>query len=243
MSSFTTDKQIKNFIREKIPLAPKLYHKIRKSLDDYKMSKSFRGLTKDKVFQTLYEWNLSNKIESVSGPGSTLEITKLIRSEIKKLIINYKIKTLIDIPCGDFNWMKEVELNLDQYIGADIVRDLIEINSQKYGNNNRKFIQLDITKDKLPLNVDLILCRDLLVHFSFEDITKAIKSIKNSRSKYLLTTCHNNVNNKNIVTGLWRPLNLQKPPYNFPDPVESISEDDINHYGKRLALYCINDIN
>lgn len=139
--------------------------------------------------------------------------------------------------------MKEVELNLDMYIGADIVNDLVEINSNKYGNNNRKFIQLDITKDELPLPADLILCRDLLVHFSFEDISKAIKNIKTSGSKYLLTTCHNNLKNKNIVTGLWRPLNLQISPYKFPDPIKSIKENDVDHKGKRLHLYCINDIN
>jgi hypothetical protein len=39
---------------------------------------------------------------------------------------------LLDIPCGDFNWMKLLNLGVD-YIGADIVGELIAENRRRFG--------------------------------------------------------------------------------------------------------------
>jgi chemotaxis methyl-accepting protein methylase len=84
---------------------------------------------------------------------------------------------------------------------------------------------LDISKDTLP-SVDVILCRDCLIHFSLEDIDATIKNFKRSKSKYLLATNHIDVKkNVEIRTGEWRSVNLQLPPFNFPAPLKLIIED------------------
>jgi hypothetical protein len=54
-------------------------------------------------------------------------------------------------------------------LGADIVKDLIDINKKKYENEKIKFMKLDIKYDKLP-DSDLMICRDCLFHFSNKDI-------------------------------------------------------------------------
>lgn len=82
LSNNMTANKMKYLIKENIPFMVKLYHRVRRSIGDYKMSRSFRNLTKEEVFNTLYNWNIENKIESVSGPGSTLRNTENIRSEI-----------------------------------------------------------------------------------------------------------------------------------------------------------------
>jgi hypothetical protein len=72
---------------------------------------------------------------------------------------------------------------------------------------------------------DAIFCRDSLVHFSYEMIFEALENIKRSGAKYLMTTHFVDQNeNKDIITGGWRPLNLTMAPFNFPDPVEVINE-------------------
>lgn len=69
---------------------------------------------------------------------------------------------MIDAPCRDFNWMKEISKNTELYIWIDIVDEIIKTNKKKYPLNNVQFFHIDITKDRLPTGV-LILCRDCLV--------------------------------------------------------------------------------
>lgn len=39
--------------------------------------------------------------------------------------MKYGVRSVLDIPCGDFFWFKEIKLDLDSYIGGDIVAPLI----------------------------------------------------------------------------------------------------------------------
>jgi len=182
---------------------------------------------------------------SLSGTGSNLVETEIVRQALEKLIKDLKIKTILDIPCGDFFWMKLVDLGEVQYVGADIVKPLIELNKTNYEGANRKFCQLDLIKDNLP-TADLVICRDCLVHLSFEDIFKSIKNIKRSGSVYLLTTTFNkHTENGDIVTGRWRPLNLEMAPFNFPKPTLSVNEgchEGDQFSDKTLALWRLSDL-
>jgi hypothetical protein len=178
-----------------------LYRKIKKY-------KNTEPAAKD-VFKKIKENNSWGSSESVSGTGSSLEQTEILVVELSKLIKEKRIKTFIDIPCGDFNWMRNVDFLDVDYIGADIVDEIIKENIEKYETFNKKFMVIDIIKDSLPKS-DIVFVRDCFVHLSYKNIFKAIKNIKRSGSKYLLTTTFTSVNkNNNIVTGNWRPLNLQ----------------------------------
>ena len=50
------------------------------------------------VFSGIYDNYGFGSTESHSGPGSTLEETKLLREEIKKLVADKGIKSVVDIP-------------------------------------------------------------------------------------------------------------------------------------------------
>ena len=53
-----------------------------------------------------------------------------------------------------------------------------------------------------------------------------IKNIKASGCKYLLISTFTDKNeNKDIITCDWRPLNLEKIPFNFPYPIFAIYEN------------------
>ena len=153
---------------------------------------------------------------------------------------------MLDIPCGDFNWMKNIELNLLEYIGADIVKEIVRLNNEKYSNDKRRFVCLDIIKDNLP-RADMVFCRDCLVHLSNDNVLKSIENIKRSNSKYLLTTTFTECEiNEDIVTGDWRIINLLKEPLNFPNPILLINEDCTEGNGtysdKSLGLWRISDL-
>ena len=146
------------------------------------------------VFAEIDDRDLWDNAESVSGPRLTLAQTTVIRDRLPVLLREIKAGALLDVPCGDFNWMKEVDLGIERYIGADVVPELIKRNQQQYGSSTRSFIHLDLTQDQLP-EVDLILCRDCLLHFSEKAIFRALRNLKKSRSKYLLTTTFPNTAN------------------------------------------------
>jgi hypothetical protein len=152
----------------------------------------------------------------------------------------------LDAGCGDFNWLKEVDLDLDSYTGVDVVEDLVNELRRKYSNERRRFLNRDIISDRLS-QVDLILCRDCLVHLSFSQIFAALRNFKRSNSKYLLTTTFTRfADNADIPIGEWRPINLQEPPFSLPAPLNLIDEKrgdpGGDHSDKHLGLWELKDV-
>jgi len=201
------------------------------------------------VFGHIYKNNEWKNEESISGPGSSLANTEAIRRWFPDLIRELDVRVLLDIPCGDFHWMREMELELEAYIGADIIEDLTRTNIEKYcspEHNNRQFLTLDITSDPLP-DADLIFCRDCLVHFSNADVVRAIENIRLSGARYLLTTTFSaRTSNPEIITGQWRPLNLQAAPFRLAGPERLISEEytgsNGNYPDKHLGLWKVSEL-
>ncbi len=175
------------------------------------------------VFTRIYLENGWKSAESRSGPSSTLARTKTLRDGLPQLMGAFNIRTIVDAPCGDFNWMRSfVEGQSFSYIGGDIVLPMIKDHQAEFKGNRRvKFKHLDITQDKLP-QADLMLCRDCLFHFSYEDTLKVLKNFLSADIPYLLTTTHYNkgqIVNRDIRTGGWRMMDLFEAPYNFPADV------------------------
>lgn len=226
----------KVYLKQKFPFLIKLRQEAR--------DLHFRLRSPQLIFSEIYHDNKWEDRETLSGPGSNLEQTREIRSLFPEFIKELNVKSLLDVPCGDFFWMKMIELDVE-YIGGDIVPDLIEKNQTQYGSSHHRFIRLNLIQDPLPRS-DLILCRDCLVHLSFSHIFDSLKNIKASGSKYILTTTFiNRERNEDIPTSSkWRPLNLQKPPFNFPLPVSLIDEKcPIEGFeDKNLGLWEIKDI-
>lgn len=195
------------------------------------------------VFDEIYRKNVWGDRESASGPGSRMDRTDKVRRVLPILIEQYGYRSILDIPCGDFNWMKTLELKVE-YIGADIVAALVKRNQEIHGSDRRRFVELNLLADRLP-SVDLIFCRDCLVHFSNRDVRLALKNIKASGSKYLLTTTFaERTENQNIVTGEWRALNLSIPPFRLSPPLELVEDsyNSPNYFDKHLGLWKISDL-
>ncbi|MCA9732224.1 MAG: class I SAM-dependent methyltransferase [Deferribacteres bacterium] len=218
----------------------------RSKLYDYSDGSRFLNKSAKEIFSEIEKRNVWHEKESVSGSGSSLVQTKTIIEVIPKIIRELGIKTIFDIPCGDFNWFKEINLSSNIYLGGDIVKDIVDRNNQKYRRNNINFVQFNILED-IQETMDLVFCRDCLVHFSTMDIWKALSNIQKSNSRYLMTTTFTReVKNNDIVTGGWRPLNLIKKPFNFPKPLlivnENCTEKDGIFRDKSLALWKIKEL-
>lgn len=198
------------------------------------------------MFSRIFRENSWGAEESVSGPGSTRERGAAVLPALIDLVTQRQIKTLLDAPCGDFNWAATLADAVSAYIGMDVVEELIARNASEHGNERRTFVVGDITRDRLP-KADLILSRDCLVHFSFADIRAALRNFQSSGSEYLLTTTFvDRATNRNIRTGGWRVLNLQAAPFHFPEPLALIDEQCLHTGGiyrdKRLGLWRLADL-
>ena len=79
-----------------------------------------------KVFwNSAQEWGSS---ETKSGGGSTFRNTAVFRERLAALLVKYEICSILDCPCGDFHFMKEMDLRGIRYIGGDIIQELVESN-------------------------------------------------------------------------------------------------------------------
>jgi len=200
----------------------------------------------EKIFTHIYETKFWVLGESVSGPGSELRVTNFMREELSKLIKRFGITSIADAPCGDFNWMKFVDIGDCTYTGFDIVKDLIEENTRKFGET-RTFKHVNLINDVID-KADMIICRDLFGHLTFEQAFAVLKNFKKSGAKYLLATTNirSGESNHNISdsSGWFRRINLELPPFNFPRPLALIEEDvpfELER-GKHLALWFLDDL-
>lgn len=200
-------------------------------------------------FQRIFEENAWGNSESVSGEGSNLERTAAVRAKLPGLLARHHVRSILDAPCGDFYWMKEVALGDIDYMGADIVPEIIERDIEWYAGERRSFVLCDLIADPLP-KADLILCRDCLVHLPYAETRRAIDNFRRSGATWLLTTTFTGDRvNRDIEIGDWRPINLERAPYGFPRPVDLINEesDEVDEElgafpDKSLALWRLADL-
>ncbi len=189
-----------------------------------------KKLKLEEVFTNVYQENRWGDDSSVSGPGSSLEQTSVIRESIIELIRKYNIKTIVDAPCGDFFWMKEVLKrginNINLYTGIDIVEGLIQNNQEKYRSDKICFIKSDLTHNIIP-KAELIICRDCFLHLSYRNIYNILNNFKLSGADYLLVSTYTRHKNKNVykfsVEG--RAINLEESPFLIRNKRDLINED------------------
>jgi hypothetical protein len=190
------------------------------------------------VFTHHFEENYWGHKESRSGEGSSLEHTANIRREIPLLIESLGLKSILDAPCGDYNWFRHIERKADvRYTGGDIVAPLIAQNNAQFGNENTQFAVMNIIADPLP-DADLWLCRDCLFHLPNADIHRALDRFRQSNICYLLTTTYPGCEtNADILTGDFRQINLLIAPFSLPAPKQLIDDWVPGSAVRHLALW------
>ena len=169
--------------------------------------------------------------ETVSGVGSERKWTADLEAGLAKFITEQNIKSILDIPCGDLNWIQHVLAQFPdvKYIGSDIATNLIKENKAKFPQY--QFKNLDVSASVLPV-VDLIIVRDCLVHLPTEFVHKALANLFKSKAKFVAITTfpQHNVNEEVSHLGGWRTLDLTQEPYNLRQP-EHIIAENCGEYG------------
>lgn len=232
----------RNCLRSATTVVPGLLPVIRSCVRIVRLM-ALKASSMEDVFSRIHRRNSWGSSETVSGPGSSLAHTRKIRRVLPILFRDLSVSTIMDVPCGDFHWMKHVDLEGITYIGGDIVVELIASN-RRYERTGIRFCTIDLTKDSLP-KVDVVFVRDCFIHFSDSDVFRSLRKIIESESKYLITTTFTKtLKNRNIVTGQGQRLNLRIAPFNLPEPIMVINENcpDEQYKDKSLGIWEIKDL-
>lgn len=178
------------------------------------------------IFTQIYKDNIWGSKETASGTGSELNATIPLRFRLPILFKKFNINKILDIGCGDCNWMSKTIYDFDYYLGIDIVDEIIIKNNELYKSDKIEFKQCNICDTELDFSqFDVVIIADVFAHLSFSDISKALSKI--SVIKYIFITNYPSLEaNMDIVTGLWRPVNFLIEPFNFKKPIESIDYED-----------------
>lgn len=218
------------------PLLPRV---VRSQWFDLK-ERLFLARTGDRteIFARIHSTNTWGNSESVSGFGSTIESTLEARSGLTELIDRLSITSILDSPCGDYNWMSALPFE-GVYTGVDIVGALVESNQQHFGDSKHRFLQADMVTSPLPL-AELVVCRECLNHLPLIDGLKAIRNLSDAATCALVLThysdCGSNVEQR--ASFRYRPLNLTLAPFFLREPDEVIDES-LSEPGKSLGIWLV----
>lgn len=218
---------------------PRIYEGIKAlSPSTQRRKEALAGKDPQEVFTAIYKANDWQDAESRSGHGSTLANTARLRAELPRVLAALQTNIVLDAPCGDFNWMQHVDFSaFEQYIGADIVPDLITKLAAQYGSPRRSFRLLNIITDPLPA-ADVFFCRDCLLHLSFKDIAGVFDNFRKSPCRHLITSNYPAVKlNVDILTGEVRPLNLCLPPFNLPPPIQTMDDSGNEGLNRLMGVW------
>ncbi|SCG60864.1 class I SAM-dependent methyltransferase [Micromonospora halophytica] len=195
------------------------------------------------VFEQIYRqgaWLKGEQQWSRSGAGSEIEATGELRAALPGVLARLGARSLLDVGCGDFNWMREVELGVE-YTGVDIVESVIRANTESHASPHRSFRCLDAVQGPLP-RADAVLCREVLFHLSFADAERVLANIRSCGARHLIATSDDATGfNADIRTGDFRLLNLRRRPFTFPAPLHRIADDAVQP-GRGIGVWRIEDI-
>lgn len=182
------------------------------------------------VFSDIYAngvWIEQEGQASLSGVGSVASATDALRVELSSFLNSVNCRRLVDIGCGDFGWMKNVDGEFD-YLGIDIVQSVIDANNAMYANENRRFMCLDATRQQIEPWGDVAICREVLFHLSFKNAFQLLRNIQAAGFKYILLTSDSSIwFNSDIRDGDFRRINLLKPPFNLSAPQLELADDQV----------------
>lgn len=167
-----------------------------------------------------------------SGAGSSMTYTRSTRTFLETVVRRYDIRSILDVPCGDFQWMPIV-LSAQpriRYFGGDILRELVNEHQQHFASRSRWTFGVVDAANALPSGqYDLVFMRDMLQHLSPGNILDVLRNVNASRFKYLLVTDYpkevaNKAKRGRDIGWDTHMYNLQLAPYRLSPPLERFEE-------------------
>ena len=134
-------------------------------------------LSVGEAFTQIYRNKLWGRIEGnkfFSGRGSLEKFAMPYVEWLTSFIAEHNIRTVVDLGCGDFRIGQRICSAISvNYIGLDIVPELIAYNHSQFGSESVSFKCANIIEDELP-DGELCLIRQVLQHLSNKQISAVL---------------------------------------------------------------------
>ena len=169
-----------------------------------RLHRRYSGMSVGDVFSEIYaqdQWGGNKDSEFRSGTGSLDIHTERYCEFINSFIRNHKVRTVVDVGCGDFLVGRKIARPEISYIGLDVVENLIAHNERTFAADHIRFQHGDLTSGSLP-DADLCLIRQVLQHLSNKEILLALENC--AKYRYVIVTEH-------VPSGRRVKSNLDKP--------------------------------
>jgi len=170
-------------------------------------------------------------------PGSTLESTRPYRAFIEQFIIENGVRSVLDAGCGMAPFTRAIDWKGARYVGIDAVPAVVQTNRSRFPEV--EFHEGDARRLDAWAGFDLLLVKDVLQHWSLENIRVFLEQPALASFKHvLIVNCDDERGeNTDIGEGDWRPLNLLAPPIAWEGarPVFRYATKRVIHRGPRVA--------
>tara|TARA_Y100000817_G_scaffold176436_1_gene137785 strand:- start:1790 stop:2386 length:597 start_codon:yes stop_codon:yes gene_type:complete len=179
-----------------------------------------------------------------SGSGSKMTRNNKKYIEILQGILDkYKIKTICDIGCGDWEFSQFIDFGEREYLGIDCVLSVIEEDRERFKGDTIRFEHKTIGDDYIPEGYDLIIIKDVIQHWTDEDIMKYFSHII-EKNKYVFSTngykfmrdpTKNNLEKRDISNQYrYHPVSVEKYPLSeFKDYIK----EKQTYHAKEMILF------
>jgi SAM-dependent methyltransferase len=133
---------------------------------------------------------------------------------IQQFLRQRHVRSVIDYGCGDWQVSRLVDWSGVDYIGCDVVDEIVERNRRSFARNGIRFMELKGQDDNLP-SADLFIVKDVLQHWPNEQVSAFLPRLAAYRYS-LVTNCvalRGETRNSDIHIGDFRPLDIRLPPF------------------------------
>lgn len=150
-----------------------------------RMDRINASMSTEEVFTRIYregEWGGSSASgeEPCSGEGSMAKtIVDPYVERIKAVLdaLGLTSKTVVDLGCGDFRVGQRLTSLAGNYVGVDIVEDLIKSHREQFGSESVSFEHRNLITDELPPG-EVCFVRQVLQHLSNEQVKEILPKLQ-----------------------------------------------------------------
>ena len=167
--------------------------------------KYYSSLSVRDAFADVYRnkaWGEAEGEEFCSGFGSDDDFGKPYAEWVTRFAAQRNIRKIVDLGCGDFRVGRRIcAAYQGEYIGVDVVPDVVEYNQYRFGSKTVAFHCANIIEDELPAG-DICLIRQVFQHLSNPQIKVVLDRCR--MYAYLLVT-------EDVYVGPRMRPNVDKP--------------------------------
>lgn len=153
------------------------------------IQQQYAALTIEETFDRIYNtnaWVGDDSVAANSGEGSTGQYVAEYCRLIETVLYEYRVRTIADLGCGNFNIGKVIAGMVESYTGIDIAQPVIDANTRIHAGARVQFMRADLTRDALP-PAEVGIVRQVLQHLTNAEIASALSNVLRTYALAIIT--------------------------------------------------------